>query len=34
MITPREIRGAGIVVSTIHTKNAHVTPVKQPEDKR
>jgi len=34
MIIPREIREAGIVASTIHTKNAHVTPVRQPKDKR
>jgi len=34
MIILTEIRGAGIVPSTIHTKNAHETPARQPEDKR
>jgi len=34
MIILREIRGAGIVTSTTHTKNAHVTPLRQSEDKR
>jgi hypothetical protein len=34
VIIPKEIRGAGFVASTRHTRKAHVTPVRQSENMR
>jgi hypothetical protein len=34
VIIPKEIRRAGFVASTRHTRKAHVTPVRQPENMR